>query len=195
MSQSKNKIVSRIINVLLIGLVAALVFIPSFKAKVLNGLISIGLFKPDIERPAQSTSSSGTSNIEFIKSDGSLVHSDSFKGKVVFINFWATWCPPCIAEMPSINNLYLKNKHNPNIIFLMVDADNDLKTASSFMNKKGYALPLATTNSPVPAQWFKETLPTTVVLDKEGNIAYHHKGIANYETEEFQQFLKRLVDK
>lgn len=195
MSQSKNKIVSRIINVLLIGLVAALVFIPSFKAKVLNGLISIGLFKPDIERPAQSTSSSVASNIEFIKSDGSLVHSDSFKGKVVFINFWATWCPPCIAEMPSINNLYLKNKHNPNIIFLMVDADNDLKTASSFMNKKGYALPLATTNSPVPAQWFKETLPTTVVLDKEGNIAYHHEGIANYETEEFQQFLKRLVDK
>ncbi|HRB58640.1 MAG TPA: TlpA disulfide reductase family protein [Niabella sp.] len=183
------------INIVLIGLVLALLFIPSFKARVLNGLMSIGLFQPSVEKAEKQTGDKVSANIQFAMADGRTIHSDSFKGKVVFINFWATWCPPCLAEMPSIHNLYASFKNDPRYIFLLVDADNDITNSTAFIKEKKYDLPVVGTNNPIPTQWFGETLPATVVLDKEGKIAYHHEGIANYETKAFQKFLKRLAEK
>src|SRR5690606_3035773 len=66
-------------------------------------------------------------DVAFKDKDGKTVSLKSLKGKVVFINFWATWCPPCIHEMPSINELKKTFKGNDNIVFLMVDVDNNIK--------------------------------------------------------------------
>lgn len=195
MAYTKKKIISLSINIILVLFIAALLFVPGFKAKMMSGLMSLGLFKPSIEKVNSTTKTASTANVNFTKTDGTQVSYESLKGRVVFINFWATWCQPCLAEMPSINSLYNQFKENDNIVFLMVDADNDLQKSEAFLKEKKFDFPVYGTNDAIPAEWFTQTLPTTVVLDKSGKIVFHHEGIANYGTEEFQNFVKDLIAK
>ncbi len=66
-------------------------------------------------------------DVSFLGENGQTVTLSSLRGKVVFINFWATWCPPCKVEMPGINRLKKSFKGNDQIVFLMVDVDGNLK--------------------------------------------------------------------
>jgi thiol-disulfide isomerase/thioredoxin len=114
------------------------------------------------------------------------------KGKVLFINFWATWCPPCRAEMPSINALHEKVKGNPNIRFFMVDADGKLPAADKFMKKNEFGLPVHAASSYIPPEIFPGNLPTTLVVSPEGKVVYHHIGVADYDHPDFLKFLEQL---
>ncbi len=114
------------------------------------------------------------------------------KGKVVFINFWASWCPPCLAEMPSINALYNKLKDNPRVLFICVDADSDFSTSIAFMEKHQYDLPVYNMLNAVPPSFFSGTLPTTIIINSNGNMVQKHEGIANYDTEEMLYFIRSL---
>ena len=102
---------------------------PNFKGVIIQGLMKIGLFQPDVSAKNEKTLISKISQGEqtgvlFKDETGNITDLSDLKGKVVFINFWATWCPPCIAEMPSINKLQEKFKDNEDFLVLMVDADN-----------------------------------------------------------------------
>jgi thiol-disulfide isomerase/thioredoxin len=112
---------------------------------------------------------------------------------VVFINFWATWCPPCIAEMPSINNMQKKFKDNKDVVILMVDADNQLEKSQAFMKKHQYDLKVFTPASQIPATLLGGSLPTTVLLNKKGEIVFRHEGAADYENEDFQDYIEKLA--
>jgi thiol-disulfide isomerase/thioredoxin len=116
-----------------------------------------------------------------------------FKGKVVFINFWATWCSPCIAEMPSINNMQRKFKDNKDIVILMLNADNQIEKSQAFMKKHQYDLKVFTAASQIPAELLRGALPTTVVLDKNGKNVFRHEGAADYENKDFQDYVKKLA--
>ena len=72
-------------------------------------------------------------DVSFKDKSGNVVQLNDLKGKVVFINFWATWCPPCIHELPSIDQLRQSLKDNKDIVFLMVDVDGDIDKSSAFM--------------------------------------------------------------
>ncbi|MFD2146081.1 TlpA family protein disulfide reductase [Mucilaginibacter antarcticus] len=117
----------------------------------------------------------------------------TLKGKVVFINFWATWCPPCIAEMTSINDLHQQFKADQNIIFLMVDADHAFNKSVPFMEKHQYGLSVYAATSNVPASIYNGSLPTTVILDKEGRLVFHHEGAADYTNSKFINYLTMLA--
>lgn len=194
-TQKKYFTSSNIITALMVVFALGMMVSPGFKAVVIQGLMKVGLFKPSIEKvPAESVSQSATSyNINFYDDKGASLNSDALKGKVVFLNFWATWCPPCIAEMPSVNELYNAFKQNPGIAFILVDADSDLPKANNFMLKKEFQLPVYKTTQPIPAAWYEGSLPTTVVLNKAGNVVYKHTGAADYNSEKFHKFLNDLI--
>ena len=127
---------------------------------------------------------------------GSRLDFETVKGKVIFINMWATWCPPCIAEMPSIQGMYEKYKDNPNIVFAMISFDQDPKKAEKFIQKKGYTMPVFFPNeTQIPKVYESEGIPTTFVIDKEGYIAYKKIGMANYESKSFSSFMDDLLAK
>lgn len=131
-------------------------------------------------------------DLVFTNDHGEVVHTAALKGKVVFINFWATWCPPCIAEMGSIHALNQSMQRDSNFVCIMADADANLPAANAFMEKRGFALPVYQVAGLVPDSLYSGTLPTTVIIDRQGRLARLHTGIANYDTDAVRNFLKGL---
>lgn len=181
-------------NILFYGAILLLIFNPAAKGWLLQQLMSVGLFKAEIkkEAPASNLAPEATA-FSFRDEKGAVVSTDDLKGKVVFINFWATWCPPCIAEMPSLNDLYNQFKGEENIVFLFINEDDDTGKAVNFLAKKGYAMPMVTRAGNVPSGIYSGTLPTTVVLNKEGNVVFKEEGLAKYNSATFINQLKALL--
>ncbi len=84
---------------------------------------------PTLEEKAEIASATPSKDavldLNLVNSKGEKVNMEQFRGKVIFLNFWATWCPPCIAEMPGINNLYQEVK-NDNVEFIMLSVRSRL---------------------------------------------------------------------
>ncbi len=181
-------------NVLFYGAILLLLFNPSAKGWLLQQLMAVGLFKAEIKKEALATTRSMEDNaFSFHDEKGAVVSTADLKGKVVFINFWATWCPPCIAEMPSLNDLHNQFRDDERIVFLFINEDEDAGKAVDFLAKKGFAMPLVTRAGNVPTAIYSGTLPTTVVLDKEGKIVFKEEGLANYSSTHFINQLKALL--
>ena len=153
--------------------------------------MTIGLFQPDISSAPKPPSALSDINFEDVNRKQTSLYS--LRGKVVFINFWATWCPPCIAELPSINTIRQRLSANKHIVFLMVDADNNFDKSVPFMAKHRYDLPVYAAITPVPAAMLGNTIPTTVVIDKRGQMVFHDEGAADYTNLKFVAWLNKLA--
>lgn len=137
---------------------------------------------------------SQTPDITFKDEAGKTVSLRSLKGKVVFINFWATWCPPCIREMPSIDELKDSFKESDDIMFLMVDVDNKMEKSSAFMQENDYDLPVYVPASNIPSDFLRGAIPTTVIIDKKGEMVARMEGGRNYRDPQIIKALKELVE-
>ena len=190
----KKKWLGKAGNVLFFGLLLLMLFNPAAKGWLLRQLMAMGLFRAEIkkETPVTNLRPDATA-FSFRDENGAVVSTADMKGKVVFINFWATWCPPCIAEMPSLNDLYNQFRDDEQFVFLFINEDDDAAKAKSFLQKKGYTLPMMTRGGSIPAEIYNGTLPTTVVLNKEGNIVFKHEGLAKYNSTTFINQLKALL--
>ena len=180
-----------IINASFIVLLLIIVFVPSAKSFMLQSLMKIGFLKPNITQN-QKTISTALSSIRFKDVKGKEIDLAELNGKVVFINFWATWCPPCLAEMPSINKLHQQFGADGDVVFIMVDADANFEKSLSYMENRQYKMPVYTMASSMPENLFKGSLPTTIVFDKKGRVAFHEEGAANYNSQKFKDFIKQL---
>ena len=122
---------------------------------------------------------------------GKQVSFEDFKGKTVFINLWATWCPPCIAEMPDIHELY-KEVASDKIKFVMISLDDDPQKAAKFIQRKGYTFPVYTTEGYLPQAYSSRSIPTTFVISPSGKIVVKQKGMASYNTSKFKKTLTQI---
>ena len=190
--------ISNALTATMMVFVVVMLVSPNFKGVILQGLMRIGFFQPDVSTknekvPNSKISQEEKSEVLFKDETGNVIELSDLKGKVVFINFWATWCPPCIAEMPSINKLQEKFKDNEDFIVLMVDADNQLDKSIKFMSKRNYNLKVFTPASQIPTDLLGNALPSTVILNKKGKTVFKHEGGADYTNQEFIKFLETLL--
>lgn len=160
----------------------------------MQGLMKVGLFQPAMPEEV-SAESNMAPDMAFMDGEGKTFTLSSLRGKVVFLNFWATWCPPCRAEMPSINTLYEQFKNDKNVVFLTVDTDGNYKKAKSFLNKKQYSLPLYVADSQIPGELLGRSIPTTVIINKKGQIAYRQEGAADYGNKRFIEYFGGFIRK
>lgn len=135
-----------------------------------------------------------TPDVVFLDENNKEVSLNALKGKVVFINFWATWCPPCRAELPSIHKLKQAFRDNNKIVFLFVDVDGNLAKSKAFMKKHKYDLPVYAPKGPIPSNFLGSAIPTTVIIDKKGKMVGHIEGSMDYNTKEVIKGLKDLTD-
>ncbi len=198
MGTNTNKFITmlkRNYSTIIIGAFAlVLLFVPEAKAMMQQGLMKLGLFEPKLEKvnPKSLSKSEANYTFEMVYADGKAINMEDLKGKVVFMNFWATWCPPCIAEMPSIQKLYDKVKDDKGIIILTVEIEGKRDKAAKFMKRKNLSLPVVFPNSSIPTDFFNGSLPTTIILDKKGNIAHTTMGMADYSGQDIIDFLNEL---
>lgn len=120
-----------------------------------------------------------------------------YRGKVVFLNLWATWCPPCRAEMPSIEGLYQKLKDHDEIVFVMLSVDDDDKKdkVQKYISGKAFSFPVFMPSGYLPEQLRVPSIPTTFVISKDGQIVKREVGMRNYDTKKFENFLRELATK
>ena len=174
--------------------IAMLIFIvnPNVKALLLQGLMKVGLFQPNVSQTTKTNGSLVLPKLTLQSSDGKIINLSDQKGKVIFLNFWATWCPPCIAEMPFINTLYEKLKDDKNFVFIMVDVDHDFTRSRPFIKKHQFSLPLYQANNAIPGSLLGRSIPTTVIFDKSGKMVFQHEGGADYTNPKVLAYLMEL---
>jgi thiol-disulfide isomerase/thioredoxin len=164
--------------------------------KIASYLASLALFLGSFCVPARAQQDQPT--IRFVRNpeaapdfslsglDGKPVALAPTRGKVVLVNFWATWCGPCRAEVPDLVRLQTKYKDRLQIVGLVVD-DDDLDAVEGFAKKFGINYPVAVATGEVRMKYGGvAALPTSFVLDTEGRIVQKHEGLRNpvlYEVE------------
>ncbi|MCL6462328.1 MAG: TlpA family protein disulfide reductase [Flavobacterium micromati] len=184
---SKKNIVQ---NIVFIVFIASLLFTPlgTFVKIQLKRLI---VFSP---KTIQAQDQKMLSSYKWIILDanGNEVSLQDFKGKIIFVNFWATWCPPCIAEMPSLQKLY--NDYQDKVVFLFVTTDS-FNTADAFLKKEELNLPVYQSITNPPLEMVSATIPATYVIDKQGNIIVAKIGTANWNSDSFREKLDNYLRK
>lgn len=189
-----NYLKANIGNLFFVLLISILFFSTDARAFLIRGLMFTGLFNAEA---SVETEESGSSKIIpppmiFKSENGEIINTAERNGKVYFINFWATWCPPCRAEMPSINTLASKIKNKDKVEFIMVDVDAKVKSSVAYMKTNSFNLKVYTSESGIPENIFGGSLPTTAIIGPDGTLVFHHTGMADYNNQKMIDFLNTL---
>ena len=165
-----------------------------------QGRMAIGGFvnhlKAQISNPSKLTQEIAVADENFdwqlIDQTGNPINLKDHKGKVLFINLWATWCPPCVGEMPEIQELYDEFKSEKDMAFLMISNQN-ISKLNRFVQSKGYDFPVYSTKVRAPSAFSTQTIPTTFVVSKSGKIVIHKIGAANWGGKKMAKLVRELL--
>lgn len=167
------------INIIIAGL---LIIIAGY------GLVLANQPASAVPQPTAQPSGQLAPNFTLKTLDGETVSLSDFRGKVVLVNFWASWCPPCVAELPTIHQFYQSHQAD-GFVVLAVNAQENSGTVSGFINQHGYTFPVLLDPDSVAADEYGiRALPTSFILDKKGEIQYVHRGEIDTAT------LKKVVE-
>jgi len=122
--------------------------------------------------------------------DSGKVNFSKSEGKIIIINFWATWCPPCVAEMPELQELY--DTYGDRVDFYFI-TNEESKTINFFLDKKGYDLPVYIQIEQSPQVLESSSLPTTYLISKSGEIVMRKTGAASWNSDKVHQVLDKLL--
>lgn len=189
-TKPKNKKKSLNTNIIFFGIIALLVFTPAGK-QVKIWTSKLLAFSPSVKKE-ENREKLTNYNWQFVDDNGRLFELNSAKGKVLFLNLWATWCPPCIAEMPSIQELYNNYKDNPDVVFVFATTDPK-STVDAFMQKNNYTIPSHYIQSIAPEQLASRSIPTTFLIGRNGEIAIRKVGSANWNGQSVHEAIEGLL--
>ena len=184
---------AKLSDIFFIVFIIALLF-PSGRMAIGSGLNRIkALFiYLSIEKQSNLLSDSDYNwNLEDI--NGNKINLNQSKGKVIFINLWATWCPPCVGEMPEIQNLYDRFKNNENVDFYLV-SNEPLSKINKFIDTKDYDFPVFHSEENTPSAFRSKSIPTTFVINKSGEIVIKKTGAANWGGKKMINIVNELIN-
>jgi thiol-disulfide isomerase/thioredoxin len=119
---------------------------------------------------------------------------DDYVGKVVLVNFWATWCPPCVAEMPSLQRLYTAFSDQP-FALLAVSMGEGERKIQQFKKTAGVDFPLLLDKtSDLSQRWGVDFLPTSYLIDAQGRARYKAYGEVDWDDEAVRATLRALLE-
>ena len=173
---------------ILIGLFLVLMLLPQTRQPIQIFIQRLISFSPStVAEEKQQTLENY--NLQIENSAGEIVNLVDYENQVIILNFWATWCAPCIAEMPDFSKVYSDYNEKVNFFFITQDEWDKVKT---FEEKRNFGLPYFRLIEPNEALNYR-TLPTTYVIDKKGKIVIDKVGVADWNSKSFRQKLDELI--
>jgi len=130
-------------------------------------------------------------NWELADLNGKSLDFNTLKGKSILVNNWATWCPPCVAEMPSLQKLY--DAYGDKVVFLFVAHDKPEKV-KVFLQKNDMHIPVYFMRTNIPQLMESSTIPTTFIINKEGKIVVKKTGAADWNSGQVRKILNKLMN-
>ena len=172
-----------LIVVLLIG-----AFTPDGRVWMQRAILSTGLMS-SIESNENRALVSDEAQWMLQDLEGNTISFGQETDKPIFLNFWATWCPPCKAEMPSIIEL---NELMGDKLQMYLVTNEDPEKVRAFLEKKNWDLPVYFPLTAVPVQLKAEALPSTYIIDRENTLVHQSVGMTNWSSSEVQDFISKL---
>jgi thiol-disulfide isomerase/thioredoxin len=127
-------------------------------------------------------------------SGGKAVNYEAFKGKPLILNFWATWCPSCKDEIPSLQSLYNEQKSSQSVNIVTVLYKDDITSAQKYMKKYNYDFPVYTDSGNASARSLGLTgVPETYLIDKNGVLIRRILGPIDWQSTSGKQLLNELL--
>lgn len=126
---------------------------------------------------------------------GNNVRLDDLKGEVVMINFWATWCGPCLQEMPLLDELYQKYESAGfTLLGVNVEDAGDKTKVDQMMQELGVSFPVLYDVDSIASELYSvDAMPSTVFVDREGNFRYLHRGYKPGDEEGYKKVVQALI--
>lgn len=138
------------------------------------------LVKPGMEVP----------DFEVKMFDGQTVQIKDLKGKVVLLNFWATWCPDCIREMARVQTDIIDRFQGKEFVFLPISRQDSYEKIKTFREKRGYTFPMGMDpDRKIYAQFATAVIPRNFIIDRNGKICYAEEG---YDEASFQKLIAEI---
>ncbi len=188
----EKSLLSKISDIVFITILVALLFpqgrmaiggfVNKIKAKIDN---------PDLLDDAQQLSDADF-NWNLKNKNNETVNLEQSKGKVIFINLWATWCPPCVGEMPEIESLYQKYKDNENVEFYII-SNEDISKIENFRKEKSYNFPVYQSLQNTPIIFSSRSIPTTFVISKDKKMVIRKIGASNWGGKKMVNIIESLI--
>ncbi|WP_299429555.1 TlpA disulfide reductase family protein [uncultured Maribacter sp.] len=175
-------------NILFVALLVILLFTPlGFSIKVyVNRIIS---FSPSMVNEEERVIIKDY-NWQLRTSKLEHINLRETKGKVVLINVWATWCPPCVAEMPSLQELYAT--YNKDVVFLFIAQDAPEKV-NAYLQENHFTFPVYYEYSKAPEAFSSNSIPTTYIVNKKGEIVVVKTGAADWNSDKTRKLIDGLI--
>jgi len=188
----KRKSVLGIVIDVFIAILFILILLPVTRKQTLALMLKPTLFihQPKVNKVKEHLTEDAYS-WQLIDITGERIRFDRFKGKVIFINLWATWCPPCIAELPDLQKIY--NEYGDRVIFLFISNENK-NIVNSFLQKKRFNIPVYMPITEYPVDFETNSIPTSFLINKKGEIIIAKKGVAQWNSRRIRKVLDSLIE-
>ena len=172
------------LTLLLSVFLVSMFLFPDFRAFVQRQI----LMKPSLEKVENEvTFNSEELNLQLKGVNVPNANLADFKDKVVFLNFWGTWCPPCRAEYPSIQKLYEAKKGKVQFVLIAMQDEED--KVRKFLAENKYTTPVYLATSPIAEKMLPKAFPTTYIIGKNGRIFMKEDAAKDWNSESVHQFL------
>lgn len=124
-----------------------------------------------------------------VNTEGNEVTLHSFKGKKILVNLWASWCPPCRQEMPSIQKL-IRSVDTATVAFVLISLDDHFEKAKKFIKNQRLHLPIYYPASQLPALFNVQGIPATFIFNEKGELIKQVDGADDYDVDAYRMLLK-----
>ncbi len=187
----KKRSVWSLVSDIVFFVLVILLLIPATRREIMSRVIRLTMRQP-AERAFDTRESVKVSDYYWPlqELDGQGINFKDLEGQVIFLNFWATWCPPCIAEMPSVQKLY--DRYGDRVTFLLVTHEDPARVRA-FLEKHGYDLPVYIQEYQEPEVFRSPTIPTTFILSGDGRLVLEKKGATKWDSRNIRELLDGLL--
>lgn len=134
-------------------------------------------------------------SFSIISDDGAIMNSSEWKDKVILVNFFATWCPPCQKELAAIQKtLWPKYKDNKNFVLAVIGREHSDSDLKKYNKKKGFTFPLyPDKNRAIFASFAKNLIPRSYLIGKDGKVLYATKGYTEVEFSDLMEEIEKAL--